>query len=368
MVELYAGLPRPSPDSLVLYAFGPGFGESLVIGGPDDSWVVIDSCRADGQCVPLAFLRERGVTRLDAFVLTHADLDHVDGADELLSAMPVDRVIRFPIGDSLVALLATCLRERPGDERLARLRAALDAVDAFDEENRSVEATYRTREVALRQLRLDLLAPLESDRRAAREFIRRAIDAGRAELRADVVEWLQGDRDKLRGSWNNGLSVAMSVGWADHRVLLTGDLEVLNDARRGWKGLISVLREDGRLGLITGTSCVKVPHHGSRGAYLAEAWSYHADGRSVPAALLTPWNRGKKLPHVATLTWIGAHATTLALTSEEPAIRARRETAGWRARAGTASAGSAAVAVVLHRDKARPVEVFTTGAAGAWTR
>src|SRR5687768_13389201 len=64
---------------MVVYLFGPGFGESVVLGTPDGQWVVVDCCMDGGVCVPLVFLRERGVTDVAAVVVTHADLDHLDG-------------------------------------------------------------------------------------------------------------------------------------------------------------------------------------------------------------------------------------------------------------------------------------------------
>ena len=45
----------------------------------------------DGQEV-VEFFRERGITELDAMIITHFDRDHVGGADTVLERLPVERV------------------------------------------------------------------------------------------------------------------------------------------------------------------------------------------------------------------------------------------------------------------------------------
>jgi competence protein ComEC len=46
-----------------------------------------------GESVVVPYLRQAGVRRIDRLVISHGDRDHAGGADSVLSAMPVDRIM-----------------------------------------------------------------------------------------------------------------------------------------------------------------------------------------------------------------------------------------------------------------------------------
>jgi hypothetical protein len=368
----FSGLPETGADKLIVYAFGPGFGECIVLGGPGGEWVVVDCCRAYGACVPLEFLKHLGVERIDAFILTHPDLDHLEGTAQLLGEMKVDKVLRFPVMDSLVALVASAMDRDSKDVRLGELRTALEALDVFDKENGSVEATYRTtRTMKVGELELDVLAPLPADRRHANRAIREAIDPGNARLGTPLVDWLRGKRKTVPGGRNNVLSVAVSVSWASHRVLLMGDVEAGGGRKRGLDGMVAALKEDGHLHLLSGVSCVKAPHHGSSRSFSSEAWNLHSNSEAnrVPVAVVAPWDRGEKsLPDSTFLKSIQPHVKALALTSLSDRIDDRLTRSKWH-RAAAVSVGTSvsSAAVVFHRDIDRPPEVSCSGTAAQFT-
>ena len=91
-----AGLPPPTPGKLVVYIFGPRPGEAQVIALPDGRWVVIDGCVQHGVNLPLALLREHEVNRVDLLIITHPDFDHYRGLAELIEAVEVGDVWRYP--------------------------------------------------------------------------------------------------------------------------------------------------------------------------------------------------------------------------------------------------------------------------------
>ncbi|MEZ4239258.1 MAG: MBL fold metallo-hydrolase [Myxococcota bacterium] len=352
-------LPGPGPDQLVMYVLGPGFGESVLIATPGGSWIVVDSCRHNGRCLPLEFLRERGVTDVALVVVTHADLDHIDGLDELLAGVAVRRLVRFPRADSLPALLANA-RDRE-DRRLRALHAALASIDAFEDRNHAVEATYDTQSLQIDEVEFKPISPLEADRSAARRQIQ-AILNGPA-LSEPVEAWLTGEERRVPGAWNNGLSVALAIRWADVRILLPADLEAVGGEFRGWRGLLARLDEDGLLELVQDLHLVKVAHHGSEGAWHDDAWARH--GR-VRVAAITPWNRGRSgLPSEDVIKRLKNHAEILALSHEDPKVRSRREP-HWSSPACSPRRGDPAVAITIARDGA--IEVHTAGTAGAWKR
>src|SRR5690606_26582363 len=77
-----------------------GQGESLVIISPEKRVVLIDGggdnqgLRADvGQSVIVPYLQARGVRKIDAIVLTHADADHCNGLLSVVREVPVGMLL-----------------------------------------------------------------------------------------------------------------------------------------------------------------------------------------------------------------------------------------------------------------------------------
>jgi competence protein ComEC len=90
-----------SPDGgsgLTLHFLSVGQGDAALIRTPAGRWILIDAGPADerrdaGRDIVLPFLVRHGVTRLAAFVLSHAHLDHVGGAGAILESIPADVII-----------------------------------------------------------------------------------------------------------------------------------------------------------------------------------------------------------------------------------------------------------------------------------
>ena len=77
-----------------------GQGDAVAIRSPAGRWVVVDTGPRGwswdaGARVVLPYLRRRGVTRLEALILTHPDLDHIGGAEVVAEAL-VPRFIMDP--------------------------------------------------------------------------------------------------------------------------------------------------------------------------------------------------------------------------------------------------------------------------------
>ena len=118
--------PEPHVGSrLTLHFLNVGQGDAALLETPHGHWVLIDAGPADGrvdagQRVILPFLRQRGVRRLDAMILSHAHRDHVGGVAAVLGAVQVDRVFEPAVltaepsyGDLLDQLVAVGAAWRP---------------------------------------------------------------------------------------------------------------------------------------------------------------------------------------------------------------------------------------------------------------
>lgn len=89
---------RLGPDQLAVYVIDVGQGDAIAIATPKRHWILVDAGprRPDfdaGRRAVLPFLREQGAARLEAFLASHPDLDHVGGAPAVLAAMEVRRVM-----------------------------------------------------------------------------------------------------------------------------------------------------------------------------------------------------------------------------------------------------------------------------------
>ena len=89
----------PTADApFTLTAFDVGQGDALLLRAPGAT-VLVDTGEPDAEVVRL--LRREGVERLDLLVVTHAHLDHVGGAPDVLAAMPVDVLWMHPVPAAL---------------------------------------------------------------------------------------------------------------------------------------------------------------------------------------------------------------------------------------------------------------------------
>jgi len=75
-----------------------GQGDALAIRSPGGRWILVDTGPRGrtydaGARVVLPYLRRRGVTRIEALVLTHPDLDHIGGAEAVVQGLEVGYVV-----------------------------------------------------------------------------------------------------------------------------------------------------------------------------------------------------------------------------------------------------------------------------------
>ena len=99
---LWPSLLAPEAAPCTLSFLSVGNGDAILITTREGRAVLVDAgsgfadWSAADRIVP--FLRERGVRRLDALILTHPDADHIGGAAALLLRVPVARL--YTNGDS----------------------------------------------------------------------------------------------------------------------------------------------------------------------------------------------------------------------------------------------------------------------------
>ncbi|MDE0473881.1 MAG: DNA internalization-related competence protein ComEC/Rec2 [Gammaproteobacteria bacterium] len=75
-----------------------GQGDAVAIRTPGSRWILVDTGPRSrtfdsGERIVAPYLRRRGAARLEALILTHPDLDHIGGANAVLSELDVRRVL-----------------------------------------------------------------------------------------------------------------------------------------------------------------------------------------------------------------------------------------------------------------------------------
>ena len=77
---------------LDIYAFSIGKADALLVQTSDAAIMIDAGEHGDGDKL-VAKLQALGVEKLDLLILTHFDKDHIGGADILIDALPIDRIV-----------------------------------------------------------------------------------------------------------------------------------------------------------------------------------------------------------------------------------------------------------------------------------
>jgi len=103
------GIQRVALRDVVEFAFlDVGQGDAIGIRSPGGRWIMVDVGPRGrgfdaGRDVAVPFFRERGVAHLEVLFLTHPDLDHIVGAESLMSALDVGTIVDPGVPSAKVA-------------------------------------------------------------------------------------------------------------------------------------------------------------------------------------------------------------------------------------------------------------------------
>lgn len=302
-------------------------------------------------------LNHLGVDRIDLLVLSHPDLDHVQGFAELINdrTRPVTRLWRYP---AMVRDLVARVTRTSANPRHLELADALHRIDKVVRRGDLEHNEVRTRteaEVGRPACRVVAIAPTTYDAmRMEAQFQRLMSSDGAGDWTASerLVDALSGQR-----TWSdnpNVASLALVIEWQGFRVVLAGDVEngVANE-RSGWKGAIRTLQGAGKeqdwTDLVRDVDFVKVSHHGSKRSHAPEVWALHAENRKVPNAGIAPFS-SSNLPAGDVLSDLRAHVVQLGLTADEGGALGRAHASGWTSSASSTPLSTEAPLLVLSVD------------------
>jgi hypothetical protein len=248
MSSLYAPL---EDDLLYMFVFGPGFGETVLIRIPPNTWIVVDSFRSRDIAAANLVL-DHFLARASLVVLTHPHKDHVLGFIDLLE-------------NSTDALIGALL---PNDDGV--LNKPNDGIASlFGNE------AIRTFERIHREWQNNSAKKWQTSRGAEYQIPNGKIISLHPAIPTSIAQW---QRSSL-----NDLSSAMLVEWYDARIVLGADV---TDENASWDEITEVYRN------LAAHSTLKVPHHGSEKAINDK----YAAGDPKRCWIVTPYNLGRKLP------------------------------------------------------------------------
>ncbi|PQP35636.1 hypothetical protein C6A37_01355 [Desulfobacteraceae bacterium SEEP-SAG9] len=307
----------PKIDEIELTFFGPGFGESIVVFIPGIGWGIIDSCEFEVSghklVPPLEYLISQKVNEIEFLVLTHPHADHFKGMEQIIRQYlgKINRICRYQ-GDSIRELTAHLFRKGIKGSSGATSAKALAAVfEAFEEaakfgaEKRRLGALTQViphqkvsvngQEFAVEVLSL---SPLAEDEEKYTNILMDAFPQEKMELK------------EISDHKHNMIASAIRISVGNVVVILGSDVEKGVNASSGWRGIVNSADAPDLC-----VKTLKVPHHGSPGAYYHKAWAEHCKNGKI-ISVITPFNKGSHpRPTENDIERVGNYSKLVGLTS-----------------------------------------------------
>ena len=299
-------------DSIVnIITFGPGYGESIVVFLPGLGWGVIDSCtvkiKKKTYNPALEYLKSLGVKRLSFVILTHPHLDHYKGLEKIVQHYmgSIDRICYYA-GEGLREYRTYLARKNiisePGLKSLAFiLRQFKEAKERGSNIVKISERTEIIRKNTYKGHEIEMLAlsPSEDSVRTYCELLHEYIP--------------KNDSSPITNLSDKDHNLVSSAIWCkiDDKIFIFGsDLENGFSKHSGWEGVLNNI-DSPEL-----SPCfVKIPHHGSPGAYHDAIWKKFSM-KSKPISVVTPYNKSSSpRPDRETLDNISKHSESVFVTS-----------------------------------------------------
>ena len=91
--EKESNLPPSDVEDLLVHYIDVGQGDAILVQFPEGQNMLIDAGPGSSEDELLAYLESIALDKIEYFVLTHPDEDHIGGADKVLAAYEVDSVM-----------------------------------------------------------------------------------------------------------------------------------------------------------------------------------------------------------------------------------------------------------------------------------
>jgi len=282
------GIARPQTNTFQyeVNLFGPGYGESIAARIGEKEWLIVDSCLdAHGRPAPLAYLESIGVPydHVKLLVASHWHDDHVRGFAEIVEKCQNAQVC---MGQALTkaefqTFVSHYNKTHPNDKFTSGTRELYTVLQILNDRKAcGLKATpdrrlwQNTPSNSEPIVEVWSLSPSDACSERFLKFISLTMpQPGKTKVRTPAIK-------------ENETAIAILIKYGDSAVLLGADLE---ETHQGWTAILASTGKPN-----SKSNLFKVPHHGSANGHHDDVWKDMLVEN--PVAILTPYNKGHKLP------------------------------------------------------------------------
>jgi hypothetical protein len=282
----------PLVDELEVTLLGPGWGECVLVHLGGRVWTIIDSCldnsAPDRPPAALSYLEALHIdikAEVKLIMCTHWHDDHIAGLSEIVKHCP--KAAFWCSGAFRHQEFSQMIRAYQKGPMIA----AGSGVSEIDRIFALLREGSRPAKLAIQDRLVFRLLGDESGH--GHECVVWSLSPSDKQIGKFLAALGFPNPYETKGRCHsmrpNHQTVALWMEIGETKILLGGDLEDTGDQESGWAAIVgSTTRPDGQAAIF------KIPHHGSRNGHNDCVWSDMLVGE--PLAILTPWNRGSKLP------------------------------------------------------------------------
>jgi hypothetical protein len=282
----------PASNEIEVTLLGPGYGESIIIHIGNNQWIVIDSCIDidKDSCAPLDYLKIIGVdpSNVVLIVASHWHDDHVKGLSTLVEAC---HNAKFSCSIALANDEFRAYVTRYEEDCQIKWGSGVSELFKILEILRQRRSPPYPIHATSNKIILDKTPGELGHSSSCEVWTLSPSDGEISKFLYEIknVTPIEGEPISRAYPTRNNISVVVQIIIGDEVLLLGSDLEETQDPYTGWSVIVSSNKKR-----TSKAKIFKIPHHGSITGHSEDVWTHLIQKESY--AILTPYNRGKKLP------------------------------------------------------------------------
>lgn len=304
MKNVEINLAKPADDEIEITTIGPGFknGESVLIHYGEGNWMIIDSCKANNEVLPLEYLSAINVSldNVKTVICSHWHKDHYYGLHDILrNCQKADfKIAKIGNFSNFVQYL---LKANEIQTNMAsgwkEFEKCLDVLERFGQ--RKPKYIYHDQLIDScdkYDVNLHCLGPSDEAMNAFDQLL----------VRIDVNNPKE---EKLNILEENMTSLSVSLSYNDQTALIGCDAEVNRKNKRALyncrcdcneakiSGLCNVIHDSRVFSKLIPFNFVKIVHHSSVTGYCPKFWEEDVDDKNlIGVTSIFKTNNGENLP------------------------------------------------------------------------
>ena len=310
----------PSDDQIQIVAFGPGFGESILLHLGNRNWFIIDSCLNDDEKpAALEFLKTLGVNvarEVKLVIATHWHADHTGGLYQTIrecksAEFAVSSVLKdetFLAYLEVHNLVSNGSDTADGEvEMMSCFNEVLSRGKlAFVKQRDEIWTASKGELAHNKPVQILALSPTDFQENAFLLKVGNEMNIFKSKLKTTPAKKRKASIEK-----ENDISVATLVTIGDFSILLGADVEMSDSSEFGWRNITNKYKNRKPKSHI-----LKLPHHGAKSGHSDEMWEFLL--KKNPISIIVPWNlANSSLPTEQDINRVKGLSDSVYITSTE---------------------------------------------------